>query len=170
MTDAPDIMTARLKYKDIEQSFSGSIENVWLSLNQYFAKFTPAFELARKLMLDIDLQKLAEDCKGIIAFSKEGPNVLVPRNEMTDNETLALWLLAGHIGFELGLIPTEEISKQELQTKLGKSAKIVSTRLGEFVKEEIASKTTDDKFKATTLGVLRTQKELLPRIKRKVAV
>lgn len=169
MTESADIMTVHLKHGDVQQTFSGSTEKVWLSLNEYFAEFVPTFELAKRLMLRIDLQRLVEDCKGIIAFSKEGPSVLIPRSLLTDNETLALWFLAQHLGFELGLIPTNDISKKELQIKLGKSAKITSTRLSEFVKAEIVAKTTDDRFKPTIFGVLQIQKDILPRIKTKNA-
>jgi hypothetical protein len=51
---------------------------------------------------------------------------------------------------------------------LGKSNKITSTRLGELVKNDFASKTVDEKFRITMFGVVQVQKEVLPKIKSKI--
>ena len=58
-------------------------------------------------------------------------------------------------------------SKEELQTKLGKDAKITSTRLGELVKNEMALRTVDEKYKMTTFGLVQMQKDVLPKIRSK---
>ena len=156
-----------VKYKGAEQVFSGSVENVWLCVNRFFGDFVSTFELADRLTLKVDLQKLFRDCEGIIAFSKEGVNLLVPKAKLTDNETLSLLLLAGHVGLQLNKLDSDAFSRDELQAKLGKEAKIVSTRLGELVKSEIAVKTADEKYRMTTFGIVQMQKEILPRIRAK---
>jgi hypothetical protein len=161
-------VTVQVKYGDVEQTFSGSVEDVWLSVNKFFEGFVPVFEVAKKLVLNVDLQQLARDCEGIIAFSAEGANVLVSRSKLTDNEVLGLLLLAGYVGFQLAKLESDGVSRDELQTRLGKDAKIVSTRLGELVKSEIAVKTADEKYKITTFGVVQMQKEILPRIRTKI--
>lgn len=162
-------VTVHVKYGDVEQTFSGSVEDVWLSVNRFFKEFVPVFEVAKKLMLNVDLQQLTKDCEGIIAFSAEGANVLVSRSKLTDNEVLGLLLLAGYVGFQLGKLNSDAISRDELQTRLGKDAKIVSTRLGELVKSEIAVKTADEKYKITTFGIVQMQKEILPKIRAKTS-
>ena len=161
-------VTVHVKYGDVEQTFTGNVENVWVSLNKFFGEFIPSFEIAKKLVLNVDLQKLVKECEGIIAFSKEGPNLLVSKSKLTDNETLALWLLANYVGHQLELVESDTVSKEELQAKLGKSGKITSTRLGELVKNEVAMKTADEKFKITIFGVVQMQKDVLPRIKAKL--
>jgi hypothetical protein len=163
-----DNVTIQIKYKDVEKTFSGNVEDAWVSINKFFLEFVPSFEIAGKLTLKIDLQKLAEDCEGIIAFSKEGANILIPRSKLTDNETLALWLLANYLGFQLGMIKSDVVSKEELQAKLGKDSKITSTRLGELIKTEMASRTADEKYRITTFGIVQMQKDILPRIKTKM--
>jgi hypothetical protein len=161
-------MTVQIKYKDVEKTFSGNVEEVWLCINKFFREFVPSFEIAGKLLLKVDLQKLAQDCEGLIAFSQEGPNVLVPRDKLTDLETLALWLLAMHIGHQLGLLKTDLASKKELTVKLGKNAKIASTRLGELVKMEMVAKADDENYRITTFGVARLQGDTLPKIKARI--
>lgn len=168
MTEETDRVAVHIKYKDVEKTLSGTPEQVWLLLDRFFAELLPSFDTAKKLNLNIDLQVLVKESEKIIAFAEEGPYILVPRTKLTDNETLALLLLANYIGFRLGKTKSNGLSKEELQTKLGKDAKITSTRLGELVKNEIATKTTDEKYKITTFGLAQIQKDILPKIKSKI--
>ena len=96
-------------------------------------------------------------------------SLLSPKNKLTDNDALLVWLAAYFLGHKLGLIKSESLSKDELQFKLGKSGKITSTRLGELVKNDFAAKTTDEKYRITTFGLVQVQKEVLPKIKSKMA-
>jgi hypothetical protein len=161
-------ITVHVKFGDVEQTFSGSVEDVWLSLNRFFGEFLPSFEVAKRLVLSVDLEKLVKACEGLIGFSKEGANLLVSKEKLTDNETLMLWLLAYHVGFSLGLVGSDAVGKEELQARLGKSGKIASTRLGELVKSDMVVKMADDKFRITTFGVVQMQKDVIPKIKAKI--
>jgi hypothetical protein len=167
LIEREDRVAVRIKYKDIEKEFSSTIEGAWLLLDKFFNEFLPSFEIAKKLLLNIDSQKLAKDCEGLIAFSKEGANLLVPGTKLTDNETLLMWLLSSHLGQQLGILPVDTLTKEELRLKLGKSGKITSTRLGELIKNSSVAKTENEKYKITTFGVSLMQKEILPRIKSK---
>jgi hypothetical protein len=166
--DEAEKITVQVRYKDVEKTFSGNVNDVWIGINRFFNEFIPAFEISRKVVLTVDLRKLVEQCEKIVAFAPEGPCLLVSRNELTDNETLALQLLASYLGHQLGILKSEYVSKEELQTKLGKSAKIASTRLGELVKGEIVMKTEDGKYRITTFGIVQMQKNIIPKIKAKI--
>jgi hypothetical protein len=167
LTSQTDNITVQIKYGNVEKSFTGRTEDAWLFMNKFFGEFLPSFDVARKLMLNVDLQQLVQDCEGIIGFGSEGAYLLAPKSKLTDNETLTLLLLSSYIGHQLGKMTSDALSKEELQLKLGKNAKITSTRLGELVKSEIAAKTVDDKYRITTFGVVQTQKETIPKIKAK---
>ncbi len=160
----------RIKYKGLEKEFTASLEETWLLLNEFFKEFLPQFEIANKLWLKVDIQQLAKDLNGIVAFSSEGANLLVPKNKLTDNEALSIWLTAQYLGNKLGLINNDTFSKDELQVKLGKNGKITSTRLGELVKNEIIAKTENEKFRITTFGIVSAQKEIIPKIRTKLKV
>jgi hypothetical protein len=168
VTDKAEKITVQVRYKDVEKTFSGNVNDVWIGINRFFNEFIPAFEISQKVVLTVDLQKLVEQCEKIVAFAPEGPCLLVSRNELTDNETLALQLLASYLGYQLGILKSDDVSKEELQTKLGKSAKIASTRLGELVKGEIVMKTEDGKYRITTFGIVQMQKNIIPKIKAKI--
>jgi hypothetical protein len=158
----------QLKYGDIEQQFDAQPQEAWLLVNKFFGQLIPTFEVAKKLQLQIDIQQLAADLNGIVAFSSEGACLLVPKNKLTDNDAILIWLTAQFVGNKLGMVAAEALSKEELQTKLAKSSKIVSTRLGELVKGEVIAKTSDDKYKIMAFGILQAQKEVLPKIKSKI--
>jgi len=160
----------QIKHNGTEKTFEGTVEETWLLLTKFYGQFIPSFNVARKLWLSVDLQTLAKDCEGLIAFSPEGSNVLVPKNKLTDNETLALWLLASYLGHKLSFLGADALSKEELQIKLGKTGKITSTRLGELVKMDWATKTADEKFRLTTFGVTQMQKDAIPRIITKIGI
>ena len=168
MTQQPNQLTVHIKHGDLQETISGNPEQVWLLLSKFFFNILPSFETAQRLTLNADLQTIIKESDGIIAFAEEGPYVLLPRNKLTDNETLALLLLANHLGFQLGKVESDGLSKDELQTKLGKDAKITSTRLGELVKSEIAVRTADEKYKMTTFGLVQMQKDTLPKIRSKM--
>ncbi len=72
-------LTVHIKYKDVEKEFTAPLEEAWFLLDQFFKQFLPQFEIASKLWLKVDIQQLAKDLDGIIAFSPEGANLLVPK-------------------------------------------------------------------------------------------
>ena len=168
MTQKPQKIQVHLKYKEVEQQFSAELQDAWLLVNSFFKDFIPSFEIAQKLWLSVDLKQLAADLNGIVAFSSDGASLLVPKNKLTDNEGLSIWLTAHYLSEKLGMISDDALSKDALQIKLGKSGKIVSTRLGELAKNGVVQKTDDDKFRITAYGVMQMQKEVIPKIKSKI--
>ena len=104
----------------------------------------------------------------IAAFSDDGVSLWVPKNKLTDNEAISIWLTAHYLGCKLGLVSKDALSKDELQVKLEKPGKITSTRLGELTKNGVVQKTDDEKFRITVYGVTQTQKDVLPKIKQKM--
>ena len=170
MSGKPEKIHIEIKYKDVAQEFSAEPQQAWFLVNQFFKEFIPSFEIARKLWLNIDLQLLARDLDGLVAFSEDGPSLLAPKNKLTDNEALSIWLAAQHLGHELGMLGNVAVSKEDLQTRLGKSGKIISTRLGELAKNGLVAKTVDEKFRITAYGIVQTQKEVVPKIRAKTKV
>jgi predicted transcriptional regulator len=127
----------------------------------------PALQTIKKALLTVDLEILIEDLKNVIAIAPEGPVLLVSKQKLTDSETLTLHLLAAYVGNKLGK-SKNILSKEELQAGLGKSAKITSTRIGELIREGLATKTEEGNYKITTLGIKRFQEESLPEIREKL--
>ena len=161
-----ETVTVHIKYLETEQTFTGDVNHVWVSVNRFFSEMIPALQIVKKALLTVDLENLIEDCKNIIAVAPEGPVLLVSRQKLTDSETLTLHLLATYIGNKLGLSKIF-LTKEELQAGLGKNAKITSTRLSELCREGLATKTDEGNYRITTLGIKRFQ-EALPQIREKL--
>jgi hypothetical protein len=162
-----ETVTVHIKYMDTEQTFTGDVNQVWVSVNRFFSEMIPALQIVKKVLLTVDLENLIEDCKNVIAVAPEGPVLLVSKQRLTDSETLTLHLLATYIGNKLGLSKSF-LTKEELQASLGKNAKITSTRLGELCREGYATKTDEGNYRITTLGIKRFQEETLPEIREKL--
>jgi hypothetical protein len=162
-----EIVTVHIKYQETEQTFTGNPNQVWRSINKFFSEMIPTIQIIKKVLLTVDLENLIEDVKNFIALTPEGPVLLVSKQELTDSETLSLQLIAAFIGNKLGQSKNAQ-SKEELQTGLGKSAKITSTRLGELMRQKLATKTEEGNYKITTLGIKRFQEETLPEIREKL--
>jgi len=157
---AEHVITVHVKYGELEQTFTGSVNDVWVSVNKFFGELVPAFDIARKVTLTVDLAKLIEDFKDVIAIAPEGPELLIGKEKLTDSETLQLYLLAAYVGYKLGKLTRETVTKEELQAKLGKNMKITTTRLGELVKQGYVVRTEDGSFKIATIGIKKLQEGL----------
>jgi len=160
-------VTVHIKYMDTEQTFTGDVNQVWISVNRFFSEMIPALQTLKKALLTVDLENLIEDSKNVIAVAPEGPVLLVPKQKLTDSETLTLHLLATYIGNKLGQ-SKDFLTKEELQAALGKNPKITGTRLGELIREGYATKTDEGNYRITTLGIRRFQEEALPEIREKI--
>jgi len=162
-----DTVTVHIKYQETEQTFTGDANQVWRSINRFFSEMIPALQTVKIALLTVELESLIEDCKNIIAVAPEGPVLLVSKQKLTDSETLTLHLLATYIANKLGQ-PKDYLTKEELQAGLGKNPKITSTRLGELIREGLATKTEEGNYKITTLGIKLFQEQALPEIREKL--
>jgi len=158
-----ETVTVHIKYRDTEQTFTGNANSVWRSMNRFFGEMIPALQVVKKALLTVDIEKLIEDSKNIIAVAPEGPVLLVSRQKLTDSETILLHLLATHISNKL-VLSKDYLTKEELQARLGKNPKITSTRLGELCREGYTTKTEEGNYKITMLGIKHSQEETLPQI------
>jgi len=161
MSESERTVTVCVKYGGVEQTFTGDVNRVWISVNKFFGEMVPVFDIARKVTLTVDLAKLIEDFKEVIAIAPEGPELLLPKEKLTDSETLQLYLLAAYLGYRLGKLPKETMTKEELQARLGKNMKITATRLGELVKQGDVVKTEEGSYRITTKTITQLQEKRL---------
>jgi len=163
-------VTVHVKYRDVEETFSGDVNSVWVSVNRFFGQLVPLLDVIQGVVLTVDLGAAVEACKGLVSVGEEGPVVLVGKEKLTDSEGLLLMLLAAWVGGRLGKFDRVWLSRDELRGWLGKSGKIVGTRLGELCREGLVVKTKDDGgYKLSNFGVKRLVEELLPLIGSKVS-
>lgn len=160
MGEAEHVITVHVKYGDVEQTFTGNVNEVWVSVNKFFGELVPTFDIARKVTLTVDLAQLVDDVKGVVAIAPEGPELLVPKEKLTDSEALQFYLLTAYVAYRMGKRVSDTMTKEELQTKLGKTPKITSTRLSELVKEGNVVKTEEGNYRLATVAIKKLQQEL----------
>jgi hypothetical protein len=160
LSEVESAVTVNVKYGGVEQTFSGNVNEVWVGVNKFFSEMVPAFDIARKVTLTVDLAQLVEDCKGVIAIAPEGPELLIPKEKLTDSETLQFYLLAVYVAHRLGKRQNDGVTKEELAAKLGKNKKIAATRLGELVKQGSVVKMNEGNYKIATVAIRRLQDDL----------
>ena len=64
MTEKEEIISVQIRHKGVEENFSGTVEEIWLLLSKFFNELLPSFEIATKLWLSVDMQKLAKEIEG----------------------------------------------------------------------------------------------------------
>ena len=107
---------------------------------RFFKEFIPSYKIAEKLTINVDMQKIAKECEGLIVYLSNQPIILKPNKKLTDTETILLCLLAYYLGNEINIIESKRISTDFFQSKLKKSRKIISTRLNELAKNNMIKK------------------------------
>jgi hypothetical protein len=157
-----------VKCGNVEETFSGDVESVWVNVNRFFGKLVPLLDVVRGVVLTVDLNEVVDAGKGLVAVGEEGPVVLVSKEKLTDIEGLLLMLLGAYIGSRLGVLGKGWLSRDELQRWLGKSGKIVGTRLGELCREGLVVRTEEGVYRLSTFGVKRLVDEILPQVRSKV--
>lgn len=157
----------KIKYKHIEKTITASPEETWRFLRGFFKEFIPSYKIAEKLTINVDIQKIAKECEGLIVYLSDQPIILKPNKKLTDTETILLWLLAYYLGNEINIIESKSISTDFFQSKLKKSRKIIITRLNELAKNNMIKKISASDYALTYLGISLMQKEILSKIKLK---
>jgi len=161
-------VTVHVRYKDVEETFTGNVNDVWIGVNRFFSQTIPLFDVVRSTVLTVDLKEVLEASKGLVAVAEEDTVVLVSKQKLTDSESLLLKLLAAYVGWQLGLLEKASLSRGELQRWLGKSGKITGTRLGELCRESLVVRTEKGDYRLSTLGIKRFVGEVLAQVRSKI--
>jgi len=157
-------ISVHIKYGEHEHTFEGPLDEVWKAVNKFFSDLIPIFRLLRQAIITVDLADLIEELKDLISISDGDVILRADRRKLSDRDAIMLYLLGAYVGYRLGSLPKETMSSGELRSKVGKKAKIISTRLSELRREGWVEKTEGGEYKVTTLGILRFRERRLPKL------
>ncbi|MEM2906322.1 MAG: hypothetical protein QW587_11410, partial [Candidatus Bathyarchaeia archaeon] len=93
---------ATLRYRDMEVKFTGASDEVVRALMGFLAKVMPSLELIQSLTLTVDAEELLAKLKGVIAITKEGVVLTVPREGLGEREAIMLHLTRMYVANLLG--------------------------------------------------------------------
>ncbi len=155
-----------VKYGDIEATFRGKPDDVIRSLLSFIGKILPAYELLSGLTLTVDLERLLDSVKGLIAFAPEGPVVTVPREKISgERDIITLHLIKAYVGRAAGRLERDSLTSGEMMTLTGGKSGTVGARLSELTSLGWVERIGRGEYRITTLGVKAFLDEILPRIK-----
>ncbi len=155
-----------VRYKDMEVRFKGEPDDVIRSFLSFMSKVLPAYELASRLTLTIDLERLLKSVEGLIAFTPEGPVITVPREKLGgERDIILLHLVKTYIGYETGRTEKDYLTTSEIISSTGGKSGTVAARLSELTSLGWVERIERGEYRITTLGVESFLDEILPRVK-----
>jgi len=160
-----DLLEVYAKYRDLELRFRGKPEEVVRVLLKFVQRILPAFDLASKITLTVDLEGLIENVEGIIAFTPEGPVVTVSKERLGgDKGAIMLHLIKAYIGHRTGRLDKDTLASSEIKSLIGVKSSTVAARLSELVSSGWVERVGRGEYRITTLGIKNFLDEVLPKI------
>lgn len=155
-----------IRYGSIEKKITGDTEVVAKTVLSFLTSLIPQLELASRLMLSMDLNKIAEACEGIMAITPEGVVVTVSTEDLADRELLLLHLAKQKIAEMTGKSKNDTVQASNLIAATKRSGGTVAGRLSELCTESLAERKGKGEYSITTLGLHLFQEQVLPKLKK----
>ena len=153
-------LTAR--YRGLEAKFNGKPDDVIRSFFGFMSKILPAYDLVSSLTLTIDLEKLLNKLKGLIAFTPEGPVIKIGKEKLGGERNLIILnLVKAYVGFMSGKMKKDSLPTVEIS---GGKTGTVAARLSELTDLGWVTRIGRGEYRITTLGVYSFLDEILPKI------
>ncbi|NAY81420.1 MAG: hypothetical protein GU362_00765 [Thaumarchaeota archaeon] len=144
-----------ISYGELSATFSGNPDEVLVAVTRFLASNVPAIDVAKKILLNYDLQELIQMFSDYIKITNEGPRVL-PRENLSIKQKITLQLVGNRIAYLLNKIQDESMTLQDLINVLGLPGKSISSRLSELVKAGHVIRIQDSKttkYQISTMGI-----------------
>lgn len=154
-----------LRYRGMEIKLTGNFNEVTKAFLEFMSKMLPAYEIANRLIMSVDLDKLVRDLEGIVALTPEGIILTTPREGLGERETILLYLLKTSLGHQLGKIEEDALSLADILTQTGGKPSTTAARLSELVNQGWVERVGRGKYRITTFGVKSVQETVLPKLK-----
>ncbi|MEM1606978.1 MAG: hypothetical protein QXW55_01085 [Candidatus Bathyarchaeia archaeon] len=155
-----------IKYRDVEVKFSGKPDDVMRALFNFMSKVLPTYDLASQLTLTVDLESLLASVKNLIAFTPEGPVVVIPREKLGgDRNIIMLNLIKAYIGYKTSRLEKDSLSTSEIMALTGGKSGTVAARLSELTDMGLVERVGRGEYRVTTLGIKYFLDEILPKIR-----
>jgi hypothetical protein len=160
-----DELELNVKYGDIQVKFNGKKDDVIRSFFSFLSKILPAYEFVSKLTLTIDLEELLKSLVGLMAFTPEGPVLIVPRNVLGGERNVIIFhLVKAYVGYKTGKFEKDSLSKGEIHSLTGGKPGTVAARLSELTNLGWVNRVGRGEYLITTLGIKSFLEDIRPKI------
>ena len=116
MAEKPSLKV-HVELGEAKLDLEGPPEEVIRAFLQLVSKVYPAYRLVEGLTLTVDLEGLMKSLEGILAFTAEGPVILIPKDRLgrlSIRELIALHLAKAYLGNQVGRLEKFSLSVDEL--------------------------------------------------------
>lgn len=155
-----------IRYGSTEKKITGGPEDVAKAVLSFLTSLIPQMELASRLVLSVDLSKIAEACEGTLAITPEGVVVTASTEGLADRELLLLHLAKQKIAEMTGKSQRDTVQAADLTAATKRSAGTVAGRLSELCAESLVERKGKGEYRITTLGLHLFQEQVLPKLKK----
>ena len=155
-----------IRYGSLEKKITGGPDDVAKAVLTFLTSLIPQMELAARLILSVDLKKIAEACEGAVAITPEGVVVTVSTEDLADRELLLLHLAKQKIAEMTGKSATDTVQASDLTAATKRSAGTVAGRLSELCAESLVERKGKGEYRITTLGLHLFQEQVILKLKK----
>ena len=159
-------LNVSIRYGSIEKKIEGPPEEVGKAVVSFLTSVVPQLELASRLVLSVDLSRIAKACEGIVAITPEGVVVTVPVGSLSDRELLLLHLVKEKIAEMTGKSKNDTVQAASLITATKRSGGTVAGRLSELCAESLAERKGKGEYRITTLGLHIFEDQVLSKLRK----
>ncbi|WP_309492524.1 hypothetical protein [Candidatus Hecatella orcuttiae] len=167
MAEKPSLKV-HVELGEAKLDLEGSPEEVIKAFLQLVGRVYPAYRLVEGLTLTVDLEGLMKNLEGILAFTAEGPVILIPKDRLgrlSIRELIALHLTKAYVGNQVGRLERVSLSVDELLQAIGGRIGAMAGRLSEMVDEGLVVRIGRGEYKITTYGLKHFQENILPKLR-----
>ena len=155
-----------IRYGSLGKKITGDPEDVAKTVLSFLMSLVPQLELASRLVLSVDLSKIAKTCEGIVAITPEGVVVTASTEGLADRELLLFQLAKQKIAQMMGKSESDTVQASDLIAATKRSGGTVAGRLSELCSESLAERKGKGEYRVTTLGLHIFQEQVIPKLKK----
>jgi len=154
MSEHPKVKV-QIEWGDIKHTVEGDLESVIKEVMQFAAKVLPNYALASKLTFSPDYSSMVDDLSETVKLTPEG-EVMLLKQEMSAENSIAMVLLAARVANAVGTKPTVDMSPEMISRAIGKAVKTVPNTLATISKTGIVERTNEGNYKLTMQGTTKS--------------
>ncbi|MFH0748499.1 MAG: hypothetical protein V1915_01050 [Candidatus Bathyarchaeota archaeon] len=158
-----DRLKVHVELGELKQDFEGTPDEIVKAFLTSLANIYPSLELAKKLVFQPDLSRLAENLVGLVKFAPEG--LLVLTQETPSEEAIMISLVGSYVGYRLGKIDSDTDSANGLAKTTGKALKTISNQLAWMIDDNLVERVDRGRYKITSLGITKFE-QIIEKIQR----
>jgi len=145
-----------VEFGELTGNFEGTPDEVVRALLTSITNIYPSLELAKKLVFQPDLSKLANSLVGLVKFAPEGLLFLI--NDVPAEDAIIVSLVGSYLGYRLGKIDSDTYSAKDLAKITGKALKTISNQLACVIDDGLVERVERGQYRITSLGITMFEK------------